>query len=160
MSMQKWLLRSGLGLSAFFLVLAGGLWVALETDVDQQRHRLGRALEVASEDDRRAKLTECPCPGDHHPREEGGCDQWQCDALEDLASCRAIDGSRLFDLSAYLCQRDDGTAHVEWSRDEDLCQHHCQRGEGYLHTTNAEQMPERSLAPERDQQRDTRDSRG
>ena len=60
----------------------GLLGVRLERQVDRQRHRLGRAGEVAGERDRGAELAERPRPGEHGAGGERRPDRRQRDPAE------------------------------------------------------------------------------
>ena len=102
----------------------GGVGVALQGEVDRERHGLGPAREVPRERDRRPELAERAGPAQHRARHQRRADQRQGDPPERRQPGRAEGGGGLLEAAVGAAERaldgDDEERHRhERLRDDD-----------------------------------------
>ena len=105
------------------------LRVALQRQVDRERHRLRRPREVAGERDRRAELAQRPRPAEHRARGDAGRDERQGDAAERRPSAGAERRGDVLEAGVGGAQRALDADHQERHRDERLGDHDGRRRE-------------------------------
>ena len=104
--------------------------VALEGQVDGQRHGLGLAREVAGEGDGGAELAEGPGPRQHRAGDEGGPDGGQGHPSEGVPAAGAEGAGGVLGAAVEAPQAGLDAEHQERHRHERLGHHHAEGGEG------------------------------